>query len=84
MIDQRNPMQPITRPLLLAFVLFLAAGSKVGATTSMPSSAQVTEARDHIGPGKRRCAAYGRKHLRRGKCGRRNRRLESFLKGYSW
>jgi hypothetical protein len=45
----------------------------------------VSEAAEElVGPRRKRCAAYGRKHLRKGRCGARNRRVERFLRGYTW
>jgi hypothetical protein len=66
--------------LLLAIPERSAAAHMVAASLTYVDDAIAGE-----GPGKRRiCAAYGRKHLRRGKCGRRNRRVERFIRGYSW
>jgi hypothetical protein len=74
-------MRPIIRSLLLLLVLapFNGAIATTTRTDGVPE-----EARERMGPGRRGCAAYGRKHRRHGRCGRRNHRVERFLRGYTW
>jgi hypothetical protein len=77
-------MNAITRLPTLVLLLMLAPQSGTGSQLAIHAGTTVEAASEQVGPRKRRCAAYGRKYLRKGRCGTRNRRVERFLQGYSW
>jgi len=70
--------------LLTVLLLAVFVPSDAQASGNATSSLLAFHGTEAIGPGKQSCPAYGRKHLRRGKCGGRNRRVERFLRGYTW